>query len=676
MFCNLEKLIFNSSKNVTHVEPGSEEKHVDRVINVLASGVAHRRYFEDSEAIIIDLFNQLPLQNQPKFVADMGCGDGEWLKRIYQVIKAKTKRGQALAKYPLLMIGADYNHAAQTVVRENLDQAGIPNLVIFGDVGDPGLFSEQLKEHDIDIREGLHVRAFIDHNRPYQPPVDAVSCFSSQSTGAYADQDGHAIANHEMEQSLCEHLRKWVPYIHKHGLIILEAHNVNPEVASEHLGRTHATAFDTYHGYSNQYPVDFEAFIEQAENAGLRSVIYRQMLYPSRLPFVAISLNHFKTNLTKPVGVARQLQCSSDSEWIPDGSEDSEDGKALHELLYRGGDISRPTRWCCYSTGLLVSEILLSIESRWDEINTGRVECREITLVDYGVGTGLVTLELIKALEDKGLLELFSHAGVEFRLLVCDFPSGWFAKGYDLMKQYSFVSFFSLKDKISGKIRRLEDIFPQASVDLIFASMVFHLVPPAAFPLLADSFSQVLRRRGVVLWNTPDTPPTLPRSNLIHTGNRLLRKELQQLFDKPSKKDEIIGNVSLNQRDQVEQILDETIALQSALDSRARMDAACRAKKQILPEATDVSAMERAFRQGFDGESWVKLSVITDAELIALALLPANQRNVGEISNRELREKIINVLMTYQVLPKIHQSAAGLPGGMALHWTFGKYRKM
>ena len=58
MFCNLSRLIFNSSKNVTHVEPGKEEQHVDRVINVLASGVAHRRYFEDSEHMMIELFNR------------------------------------------------------------------------------------------------------------------------------------------------------------------------------------------------------------------------------------------------------------------------------------------------------------------------------------------------------------------------------------------------------------------------------------------------------------------------------------------------------------------------------------------------------------------------------------------------------------------------------------------
>ncbi|MGH8476545.1 MAG: hypothetical protein ACRER2_12360, partial [Methylococcales bacterium] len=256
MFRNLTRLIFNHGKNVTHVEPGQEESHVDRIINVLASGVAHRRYFEDSEKIIIEIFNREPLEEQPKFVADMGCGDGEWLKRIYQVVESRTLRGKNLEQFPLLMIGADYNLKAREVVQHKLEAAGVPNIVLFADVGDPQRFARDLDELGISIEEGLHVRAFIDHNRPYRKPEHEMPSFGPLSTGAYADEEGNPIQNRDLEQSLCEHLQKWAPYIRKHGLIILEAHNIEPEIASRLLGNTHATAFDTYHGYSNQYPVD------------------------------------------------------------------------------------------------------------------------------------------------------------------------------------------------------------------------------------------------------------------------------------------------------------------------------------------------------------------------------------------------------------------------------------
>jgi len=674
MFCNLSRLIFNSAKNVTHVEPGKEEVHVDRVINVLASGVAHRRYFEDSEKIIIDIFNRLPLQEQPRFVADMGCGDGAWLKQIYEVVQSKTERGRHLGEFPLTMIGADYNVKAQVVVRDTLNKAGIPNLILFGDVGDPAQFAAALKEKDINICDGLHVRAFIDHNRPYQKPVDINdNNESALSTGAYADENGNPIPNHELEQSLSEHLKKWVPYIQLHGLIILEAHNVEPSIAAQHIGKTHATAFDTYHGYSNQYPVDFEAFIRQAEKAGLRSVIYQQMLYPSRLPFVAISLNHFKTDglLPQPKTVTQVDRGSK--EWVPTGSEDLSDGNALHHLLYQSGDLSLPRRWSCYATGLFVAEVLDNIEKQWNHILKNKASSRSIKLVDYGVGTGFATLELIKGLQEKGLLNQFRQSGIEFQLLVVDFPSGWFAKAYELLQGYPFVSFYSLKDTETNQVRMLSDIVAKSSVDMVFASMVFHLVPPEVLPGLMESFAAVLKEGGTLLWNTPDTAPTLPHSQVIHAANRTLRTAMAALIDDEHKLDTLLCKIPDELRPNCEKLRGQLAKTRQALDPAKRSAAELRARKQILPAPTPVSTIEMALSDCFSGATWVKLSVMTNEELLALALLPANQHNVGIIEDRQLREQLIELLLNYEVLPQLRASPSGISAGMVLHWTFGKF---
>ncbi len=677
MFCNLPRLIFNHSKNVTHVQPGKEEQHVDRIINVLASGVAHRRYFEDSENIITELFNRIPLEEQPKFVADMGCGDGEWLKRIYQVVKTSTVRGSNLKQYPLLMIGADYNVKAREVVQQKLDQAGVPNIVLFGDVGDPERFAGSLRDHGIEITDGLHVRAFIDHNRPYRKPENRAEQFAPLSTGAYADEDGNPISNRDLEQSLCEHLRKWVPYIRKHGLLILEAHNVEPEIASTMLGKTHATAFDTYHGYSNQYPVDFEAFIRQAERAGLRSVAYRQMLYPSRLPFIAISLNHFKTEtaFTAGSGATTEPPHRSGLEWKPNGSEDLEDGNALHHLLYQRGDVSLPRRWCSYPTGLLVADLLGAIERRFAEIQNGACGTNVITVLDYGVGTGFATLELIRGLQEKGLLRQFRQARFEFRLAVCDFPSGWFAKAFELLQAFPFVSFHSLKDPGSGKVRLLNDLFPSGSIEIIFASMVFHLVPPDILPQLSDSFAAALKPRGLLLWNTPDTPPTLPHSAVIHTANRMLRKRLTRLLDGDLDRSSVLAKVPEAEMAEFMEVISGVERLAGQLEPEIREGLRQRAEKQILPIPTDVQSIRLALDRNFSGKTWGKLTVISDEELLALALLPANQRNAGEIQSRDLREKLLTFLLKYDVLPEIHTGSAGAAGGMNLHWTFGKYVK-
>ena len=403
LFCQLPRLLFDSVKNITHRERGQEETHVERTLNVLASGVAHRRYFEDADAIIREVFNREPIAEQPRFVADMGCGDGVWLDRIYQLVCRDTLRGEKLDEHPLVMVGADYNVKALAVARRRLEAAGVPHIALFGDITDPDGFAAALREVGLAIEDGLHIRAFIDHNRRYTEPREQAPKLSryprrAMSTGAYADEEGRAIPNALLEQNLVEHLRRWVPYTKQHGIIIIEAHDVPPEIAWRYGGRTHATAFDTYHGYSNQYPVDFDAFMSLAEEAGLRSIPYQHKVYPSRLPFVAISLNRFKTSdpgwlqtlkpgvrpRTLPLGGRGQgggrapgdredFEGSKDLPtarppsqpspfqgegaeklgipeeppgWRPDGSEDREDGEALHRFLYRDGGIEHPRRWC------------------------------------------------------------------------------------------------------------------------------------------------------------------------------------------------------------------------------------------------------------------------------------------------------------------------------------------
>jgi ubiquinone/menaquinone biosynthesis C-methylase UbiE len=720
MFCNLSKLIFNSTKNITHVQPGNEEHHVDRTLNVLASGVAHRPYFEDSDKIIIDIFDREPLDEQPRFVADMGCGDGAWLKRIYKVVKSKTLRGRNLDRFPLLMVGADYNVKALDVARVSLDQAGVPNIVLFGDVGDPDQFTAALRDHDVDIRDGLHIRAFIDHNRPYTKPVDMDQADRRQglSTGTYADENGALIPNSHLEQNLVEHFKKWVPYIGKHGLIIIEAHNVEPQVASRYKGRTHATAFDTYHGYSNQYPIDFAAFMQLAEEAGFRSIVYQQKLYPSRLPFVAISLNRFKTSVSPTIlegfdeleyygqdkagdfrdkivrkddfeqlqagPQGRASQCPLDPGakviphkhgWKPDGSEDLDDGEALHHLLYQDGDTGRPKSWCSYSTGILVQAVLEEIETRLSQTKGQEPASRSMTLVDYGAGTGLATLELIKSLEQKGLLKQCDRYGVEVSLLLFDFPSGWFAKAYELLNRFAFVDFYSLKDSDTHNIRLISDVLNNQTVDIIYASMVLHLVPPKAMPALFHSFAKVLKEGGGFIWNTPDTAPPLSNSEVIHATNRALRKTFIAVLDDEDRLPGILSRVPEDQRSYYSGLLERIVELRRRLSPKLRADAKARAEKQILSVPTNVELIKTALAKHFVGRISNAMSVLPWEDSLALALLPSNQRYINEVDDPDCRKRLIALLLKYDVLPRFRAGPTSNSAGLNLHWTFGRYAR-
>ena len=112
------------------------KKHVNRKINVWGSGGAHNTYFKKIDKIIIDLFN-LPIKKQPQGFIDVGCGNGKFIEHVFQVICAKTKRGTQLDKYPLTIIGCDYNQKAIEVTQQNLKKANINVKTIIGDISEP-----------------------------------------------------------------------------------------------------------------------------------------------------------------------------------------------------------------------------------------------------------------------------------------------------------------------------------------------------------------------------------------------------------------------------------------------------------------------------------------------------------------------------------------------------------
>src|SRR5439155_1042006 len=134
--------------------------------------------------------NREPIESQPRFVADMGCGDGSWLVHLHGLIAEHTRRGKRSRVDPVLMVGIDYSPAALERARSVVDAADVPALLVHGDISDP----------------------------------DSV-------------------------------------------------------------------AFDAYHGYSHQYPIDHSAFVQCCRLAGLRPATDSERRYPATRPFVAVSLN-------------------------------------------------------------------------------------------------------------------------------------------------------------------------------------------------------------------------------------------------------------------------------------------------------------------------------------------------------------------------------------------------
>jgi len=242
------------------------------------------------DELVVELFNR-PIEEQPLGIADMGSGDGTLLAHLFDLIHDHTLRGRMLREHPLLVVGADYNAAARESTRATLAKADVWGEVMFGDVSDPDRLARDLKEqHGAELGDLLNLRTFIDHNRIFKMPEAFDTDRLGGSTGAFAFR-GQRLTAREVEQDLCDHLRRWTPYLKRFGLLVIELHTLPPALAAAKIGHTAVTAYDGTHGYSDQYIVEHDVFLRVAGEAGLRPVPGKGSVFPSELlPVISVNL--------------------------------------------------------------------------------------------------------------------------------------------------------------------------------------------------------------------------------------------------------------------------------------------------------------------------------------------------------------------------------------------------
>ena len=268
-FAQLDTLLKGDPNKIWQKNVEGHESHVYRYMNVWGSGGAHSTYFKKVDQIIIELFNK-PIDEQPKGLIDVGCGDGTFIDHVFDVIYNKTERGKILDKHPLFIAGVDYNQKARIATKNKMKAEDIWAEVEFGDISSPASLNEMLVEkHGIELGDLLNTRTFLDHNRIYQKPDKTeLSC---KSNGAFAYR-GRRIPNNELFQNLSNHLKAWAPYLKKFGLLIVELHSINPTQAASNIGKTLATPYDATHGYTDQYIIELPCFLNAAKQAGLQPV--------------------------------------------------------------------------------------------------------------------------------------------------------------------------------------------------------------------------------------------------------------------------------------------------------------------------------------------------------------------------------------------------------------------
>jgi hypothetical protein len=295
LFGRVDDLLFGDAEDFWQRAEGEHERHVDRALNVRASGASHRRYFAAVDEVLLSAFDR-PFQEQPRGFCDMGSGDGAWLEHVWDLVLERTERGRLMRQFPsderyrLVLVGADYNEAARAATRERLTRAGIPHLTLVGDINDPARLGADLAAHGIDSRELLHGNSFLVHNRPFTGAKDAAAAARRRgvSAGAYAWR-GRAVSNAELEQNLVEFFKAWHDVLGAHGLISIELHD--PECAV--VGKT-LTNYMLTHGLSDQFTVGIGTYLAAAGEAGLVSDAARHRVYPEPRALATISVSHFR----------------------------------------------------------------------------------------------------------------------------------------------------------------------------------------------------------------------------------------------------------------------------------------------------------------------------------------------------------------------------------------------
>ena len=195
------------------------------------------------------LFDETPLDEQPRVVADMGCGNGTLLKTLYLYVATQTMRGRHLDSHPLTMCGVDFsaNSLAETEIA--LTAAAVPHGLIIGDIGDPVPMQAALEaKFGVTRQQVLHVHSFLDHDRPFIPPSRAAelleAAIDAASDAVYVNNSrgGELVTPARAFSSLVEHWERWAACLGTHGLLVLEVANLDVASTRRWVERKHGGA--------------------------------------------------------------------------------------------------------------------------------------------------------------------------------------------------------------------------------------------------------------------------------------------------------------------------------------------------------------------------------------------------------------------------------------------------
>ncbi|HEX3864718.1 MAG TPA: hypothetical protein VHY35_23790 [Stellaceae bacterium] len=279
-FAAIEERLFPSAA-ARQRETSDLDRHLDRRLDIDFSGNVFSRTCRDSFfELALPLFD-MPLAGQPAAIIDTGAGDGSLLRELYGAIRDRTRRGQALTAQPLTMVGVEPSAIAREVMARSLADAGVPAIVVDGDIADPAAIADRLAPHGVDFAAALHVCKSVIHDRLYRPCDQSQAALTTlpwpPSDAVFVAEDDTLISHAALQADLIRHFRTWRPWIAQQGMIVIEVHTVPAELIAAHEGSNVMTGLDASHGYSHQYLVERPTYLRAAAEAGLSASATRAL---------------------------------------------------------------------------------------------------------------------------------------------------------------------------------------------------------------------------------------------------------------------------------------------------------------------------------------------------------------------------------------------------------------
>lgn len=242
------------------------DRHVWRSIDIAASTQVFAALCQEPVLRLLGPIFDGPPDTWPEAVVDTGCGEGSLLAFVHTQCVRPAQRGQA--GRPVVLVGIEPSAEARQVCARTLAELGASYHVLPGDISDPEGIADSLCALGIEPGRVLHVSKSVFHNRRL-----ALSCAPAgtvpRTRNVFAWHGGEVADAALVEEDAVRVLRAWKEVLGRHGMLVIEAHTVEPTAIPAHDLRLLAAINEVTHGFSEQYLVEAAVWRTLLREAGL-----------------------------------------------------------------------------------------------------------------------------------------------------------------------------------------------------------------------------------------------------------------------------------------------------------------------------------------------------------------------------------------------------------------------